>query len=1053
MIDHSSVQPREILPFACAAIIGLAAVLLPGPDTEWPLFALAAALTVAIAATGLVASRLRRGRFLVLLLPLAYFAVVGVLRHSGTTSSSGFVPLVMLPIVWLALFGSRRQLLIGLAAMTATLLVPFLIFGEPRYPAAVWRSSLLWLVVATLTGLAIQALVVHLRSTRDRLSRVLQNATETAIVATDADGTITVFNRGAERMLGYAADEVVGKSTLASMHDAGELAARASELGAATPAELLAALGSEPQRWTYVRKDGSRLQVSLTVTTERDAAGAVTGFLGIATDIGERLRTEAALEAERDFSAAVVDTAGSLVMVLDPHGRIERFNCACELLTGRTEAEARRLGVAELVADPEDAARIGALLRDARPADYPISFEVEWVAAGGERRLIAWSNNCILDPDGRIAHLVAAGTDVTERRDALREAMEASRAKSEFVANMSHELRTPLNGVIGMLELLLDTELDADQREYARTASTSGDALLGVINDILDFSKIEAGKLELDDSEFDLRQVVEDATEILAHQAHGKGIELTAWIDEQVPPLVRGDSVRLRQVLTNLLSNAVKFTPAGDVSVRVGAAPAGDDSLLLRAEVIDTGIGIEPARIASLFDAFSQEDSSTTRRFGGTGLGLTISRQLVELMGGELSAESVPGEGSTFRFTAVLRQASGRPTRRARRSMPEGLRVLVVDDSATNRQIVRGYLDPRVTTCDEAESGEDALVMMHSAANAGAPYALVVLDCHMPGMDGGDLVAAIRATPSLRSARLVMLTSAASHRSSAWDVDVDAQLTKPVRRASLLETVAEALDGIDGPRPAATPTPERGTPPVAHPGGRVLVAEDNPVNQLVIQGMLAKRGYDADLVTSGQAALETLDRQEHLAVLMDVQMPVLDGYETTRRIRDAENGSARIPIIAMTAGALEGDREAALEAGMDDYLSKPLRPDQLDAVLERWIGARAPAATVEPVLDESRIRSFRETYPDIVERLVALFVDTTPPLLEALSQASAHGDVDALPRLAHKLRSSCDNVGAVRMSAACRALEDAPAEHRKLVEELRDAYPRTLAELRGAVAA
>jgi PAS domain S-box-containing protein len=329
------VEPREILPFAAAALIGLASVLLPGPDTDWLVFAIGAALTVAIAVIGLTAAERRRGRPLIVVLPLAYFLAVMILRHSGTTGASGFVPLIMLPIVWLAMFGTRRQLIAGLVAMSLALVVPFLVFGDPRYPVTSWRSALLFLVVAALIGLAIQSLVVRVRTSNDLLAGVLRNATETAIVATDADGTITVFNRGAELMLGYDADEVVGKAKADILHDPDEVAARAGELGVEAGPEVFVALGTEPQRWTYVRKDGRRVPVSLSVTTERDDDGRIAGFLGVATDMTERLHAEAAVNAERDFSAAVIDTAGSLVMVLDAQGRIQRFNRACELLTGR----------------------------------------------------------------------------------------------------------------------------------------------------------------------------------------------------------------------------------------------------------------------------------------------------------------------------------------------------------------------------------------------------------------------------------------------------------------------------------------------------------------------------------------------------------------------------------------------------------------------------------------------------------------------------------------------------------------------------------------------
>jgi PAS domain S-box-containing protein len=918
------VHPRDFAPFAVAAIIGLASVLLPGPETRWDLFAVAAAVTVALALAGFAAARAGRARFLVLLGPLVYLGVVALLRHSSPNGATGFAPLVMLPIVFLALFATRTELLIGLAAMTLTLLVPALVYGEPRYPNTSWRSTVLWVTVATLTGLAIQWLIARVR-------------------------------------------------------------------------EALA------------------------------------------------------------FSNAVVDTAGTLVMVLDPQGRVERFNRTCERLTGRSEAEMRGRRPTELVAE-HDRERVEAAFRGVTASDFPISFEIEWMDPDGRPRLIAWTNSCLVDARGEISHIVASGTDITERREALAGAIDASRAKSDFLANMSHEIRTPLNGVVGMLELLADTDLTPDQREYARTASVSADALLGVISDILDFSKIEAGRLELDVEDFDLREVVEDTADVVAHQAHRKRIELTAWVDDRMPPLVRGDRGRFRQVLLNLLSNAVKFTEAGEVSVRAAPRTQRDGELVVEVAVTDTGIGIDPDRLPALFEPFLQEDSSTTRRFGGTGLGLAISRQLVELMGGELAADSRPGEGSTFRFTARLQVSDGEhPTRRRRVALPEGLRILIVDDSPANREILRASLESRVTRCDETDSGEDALVLMHTAASAGEPYELVVIDFHMGAMNGIELARAIRRTPSLRLARIVMLTSTASHRVDAREAEVDAYLTKPVRRAALLETVARVFAQRDGQGSAPEPVrvTERAPTAPAAPATRVLVAEDNAVNQLVIKGMLGKRGCVCDIVATGREALAALENGGYAAVLMDVQMPDIDGFEATALIRERERGHEHLPIIAMTASAMQGDRERCLRAGMDDYLTKPLRPDQLDAVLERWLGHTA-TPTQPPsrngLIDTGRVLRFRDDYPEIVDRLVALFADSTPPLLEQLAQAVHASDDEAVRRLAHKLKGSCQNVGAVRMATLCRELEQPDASAAPLADALQAAYPATLAEIHAALA-
>jgi two-component system sensor histidine kinase/response regulator len=665
----------------------------------------------------------------------------------------------------------------------------------------------------------------------------------------------------------------------------------------------------------------------------------------------------------------------------------------------------------------------------------------------------------LTEPDGRVYATATMATDITDRKRALSEAVEASRSKSEFLANMSHEIRTPLNGVIGMTELLLGSELTPEQRDHAQTAARSGEALLGVINDILDFSKIEAGKLELDRHDFDLREAVEDVCEMLAPQAHGKGLELMAWIDDDVPATVTGDRGRLRQVLTNLLSNAVKFTERGEVAVRVRLKRRSDGEAEVRFDVVDTGIGIPAAAVPRLFVSFAQADSSTTRRYGGTGLGLAISRQLVQLMGGEIGCESEPGVGSTFHFTARLATpATGRTTRRTRHPLPSALHVLVVDDNATNRAIVEAYLCARDVHCASAASGAEALQAMHTAARAGEPFEVVVLDGQMPGMDGIELARAISLAPSLRGARRVMLTSTVDRRTAARDAGVHHYLTKPVRRTRLLETIAEVMGTLAPAAPADV------APASASPCARaqsVLVVEDNAVNQRVIEALLDKRGFAVECAGNGREALALLSTRRYGLVFMDCQMPEMDGYEATAAIRAGEAGGAEhLAIVAMTANAMKGDRERCLAAGMDDYLSKPLRPEELDALLERWLGAPAPEpadgpdpvakASARPV-DEARVRVFRDDYPEIAEQLVELFIDSTPPLLGELRAGAESGDGEAVRRAAHKLKGSCQNIGASAMAELAQTLEAAAAAQPAQLSDLEGAFDATSVALRAAL--
>jgi two-component system, sensor histidine kinase and response regulator len=793
------------------------------------------------------------------------------------------------------------------------------------------------------------------------------------------------------------------------------------------------------------RLAGGRNDARVPLTGRGEIALLAESFNGMADTLTTR---EEELRVAGDRLEGILEHATAMISVKDVDGRYMLVGRQWERITGRSAAEVVGRTDAELMPGRHAAPSRAADLQVIRTGEL-LEYEREAITPDGKHAY--WTVKFPLkDAAGDVYAVATMATDVSDRNRALAEAVEASRSKSEFLANMSHEIRTPLNGVIGMTELLLQTDLEPEQREYAQTAATSGEALLGVINDILDFSKIEAGKLELDAHDFDVREAVEDVCEMLAPQAHGKGLELTAFVAGDVPAVVCGDRGRLRQVVTNLVSNAVKFTHRGEVSVRVERAEPG----VLRFEVVDTGIGIEAAKVGTLFESFSQADTSTTRRYGGTGLGLAISRQLVQLMGGDITVEAAPGAGSRFSF--AVRLPEGAPVaRRAAAEVPEGLKVLVVDDNATNRAIVEAYLASAGARCEQAASGSEALAVMHAAAREGAPFEVAVLDAQMPEMDGLDLAEAIRQAPSLRGARLVMLTSTGDHRARARELGIAAYLTKPVRRVRLLATVA-AEGATASP---VGPSGEEATASQAASsvgGFRVLVAEDNEVNQLVIETMLAKRGFSVDIAGDGAEALAKLAHGTYAGVFMDCQMPNVDGYEATGRIRAQERGEERLPVIAMTAHAMAGDRERCLAAGMDDYLSKPLRPEALDEVLERWFGVAPTGAVVsEPaaeaidaLIDAARMRTFRDDYPDIVDQLLNLFVDSTPSLLAELRAAVEGEDSDERRRVAHKLKGSCQNIGATFMATLCRSLETDEVDAGATLAELDDAFVSTEAALR-----
>ena len=881
------------------------------------------------------------------------------------------------------------------------------------------------------------------------------DAVQDAVLVSDGYGRIIRCNRSATRLLHTPFDQLVNTAVDQVMIGGPEDID--TRLGALDGEVHLPYLGG----WY----DITRYPIDI----DEDNHGTVF----VIRDVTERKRSEAIIRQQKDYLQALINHSPVAIVTLDQSQNIQSCNPAFEGMFGYSHGEVMGQNLDRLLSgscDDSAGHANGSGKNGSGQKDQVVSYS-EQVMRGESVKTIVQRHRkdgsavdleisgVPLVVDGQIEGVLWLFHDITELVQARRAAEQADQAKSEFLANMSHEIRTPMNGVIGMIELTLGTDLSDEQYDFLVGARESADALLNVLNDILDFSKIEAGQLQLETIDFDLPNVVEGVAQTSAARAENKSLELLSFVDPAVPPFVKGDPGRLRQILVNLVENAIKFTERGEILIRTDLVEEKDERAIVRFSVSDTGIGIPNERQNAVFERFVQADGSTTRRFGGTGLGLTISKQLAEMMDGQIGVESEPGKGSTFWFTVSLEPLPGKQREeREEGDDLNGLRVLIVDDNATNRRIFSRMLEGFGCIPTAVSSGTEVLPALLRGLLTKNPFGAVLMDMQMPVMDGEQTLHAIRREPLTQGVKVVVLTSMGRRNelSRVNEIGCDGYLLKPVKQSHLrdmLETVVSGKRG-DGRESRRRQNAQAAQAPTR--SLRILLAEDNEINQKMTRALLTRQGYLVEVANNGLGAVAAVKRGMFDMIFMDVQMPEMDGFEAAQTIRGLEGPGRHIPIIAMTAHALQGDRQRCMDAGMDDYVSKPLDPRKVFQAIERWANASIRISTDElrlrleepqkakaqagsslanaesaasekseiVTLDvEGALGRFSEDR-DFYYNLLGDFVNSLSARLAEMKTALENGNAQALSNLAHNLKGVAANFSALQLAQLAAALDD-----------------------------